>query len=285
MGWLDRYAYPVALAAISLTAIVLERFFPARPEQPLVCRAGFPSDLAHLIFNGHFLGVILYGIAVAHILPHVELHASLRLASAWPVWAQVPIALVAIDLMQWAVHVMLHRVPPLWRFHQVHHSVLDGEMSWIASFRFHWVEVVVYKSLLYLPLALLGFGPAAIMTHAIIGTAIGHLNHANLGWDYGALRYVLNSPRMHAWHHDAGSDAGRAVNFGIIFSLWDWLFGTARLPDAPPSRLGFDGVERVPADFLSHVVWPLVPRARGARRVAGMALGCVVIALGWWAAS
>jgi sterol desaturase/sphingolipid hydroxylase (fatty acid hydroxylase superfamily) len=281
---MSTYFYPVALAAISATAMLLERLFPARPEQPLLWRPSFPSDVAHLVFNGHVLGVILYGIAAQHVLPLLEPHVSLGLAGGWPVWLQVPVALVAIDLMQWAVHVMLHRVPLLWRFHQVHQSVVDGEMSWIVSFRFHWLEVVIYKSLLYVPLALLGFGPVAVMAHAVFGTVIGHLNHANLPWDYGPLRYVLNNPRMHAWHHDGAVDGPRAVNFGIIFSLWDWLFRTARLPEGAPSKLGFEGVDRVPTDFLSHLVWPLVPRGRGLRRALGMALGAGLIGLGWWAA-
>ena len=63
----------------------------------------------------------------------------------------------------------------------------------------------------------LGFAPQALFFHAIIGTLIGHLNHANLTWDYGIFRYVLNSPRMHLYHH--AYDAPRTgQNFGIIFS-------------------------------------------------------------------
>lgn len=277
------YLYLASLAILSLLAIALERIFGTR-EQPLLWRRTFPSDLAHLIFNGHFLGVILYGVAQTYLLPSLEPRFALNVAASWPLWIQIPIALVAIDLMQWMVHVFLHKVPFLWKLHQVHHSVVDGEMSWIVSFRFHWLEVVLYKSLLYIPLALLGFGPVAMMTHAIFGTAIGHLNHANLSWDYGPLRYVLNNPRMHLWHHDADVDGKSGVNFAIIFSAWDWIFRTARLPEAPPQRLGYEGVERMPEDFLSHVVWPLFPRAAGVRRALGMAVGAVSIALGWWLA-
>ncbi|MCA9605671.1 MAG: sterol desaturase family protein [Myxococcales bacterium] len=281
---MSAYLYPIALAVISLVAIGLEALFPARKDQPLLLRRSMPSDLAHLVFNGHFLGVILYGIANAYLLPRLEPTFALNVAHDWPLWVQIPVALLVVDFLQWCVHVLLHRVPFLWRIHQVHHSVVDGEMSWIVAFRFHWLEVVVYKSLLYVPLALLGFGPVAMMTHAIFGTAIGHLNHANVPWTYGPLRWVLNNPRMHAWHHDADVDGGRAINFGIIFSLWDWLFRTGRIPADPPARLGFDGVERVPTDFLSHFAWPLLPRAQGPRRAIGMVLGAGVIALGWWAA-
>lgn len=84
---------------------------------------------------------------------------------------------------------------------------------------------------------------------------MGHLNHANLDWGHGWWRYVLNSPRMHLWHHD--TESARARNFGIIFSLWDWVFGTAHLPDHPPRRVGFHGQEALPPDFFRRSLWPL----------------------------
>ncbi len=60
---------------------------------------------------------------------------------------------------------------------------------------------------------------------------------------------------MHLWHHAA---AGPARNFGIIFSAWDWLFGTALLPDHAPPRLGFDGDTALPRGFVGLSVWPLL---------------------------
>lgn len=288
---MNAYLYAMALAAISLLVLALEWRFPWRREQPLLKRRSLPSDLAHLIFNGHFLGVLLYGIAAHHVLPQLDrLWAQLGLtelvyrqvAAAWPLWAQIVVALLAVDLLQWGIHVTLHRVPWLWEFHKSHHSVVDGEMSWMASFRFQWAEVVVYKSLSYLPLAFFGFSPAAVMTHAIIGTLIGHLNHANLNVDWGPLRYLINSPRMHIWHHDYEADGRSTVNFGIIFSVWDWMFGTAKLPSHPPARIGFHGVEQYPRDFLSQMAWPLSAR-RTSLRWAGPVLGLGVLALGYWA--
>ena len=165
------------------------------------------------------------------------------------------------------MHVLLHRVPFLWDIHKVHHSVVDGQMDFFVAFRFHWLEVVAYKSLLYLPMAFFGFSTVPMVVHAVLGTLIGHLNHANLNLGYGPLRYVLNNPRMHLHHHRA---AEPAVNFGIIFSAWDYLAGTAVLPPQPPQRLGFDGVEEVPQGFVGRLVWPLqrVVRSRTSRSQA-----------------
>lgn len=64
-----------------------------------------------------------------------------------------PILFVS-DFVQWNTHRLLHRVPMLWNFHKVHHSV--KEMGFAAHLRYHWMEPVVYKSLLYIPIAIIG---------------------------------------------------------------------------------------------------------------------------------
>jgi sterol desaturase/sphingolipid hydroxylase (fatty acid hydroxylase superfamily) len=121
------------------------------------------------------------------------------------------------------------------------------------------------------------------MFHAVFGTLIGHLNHANLNWDYGPLRFLLNNPRMHLWHHDHDGTAKTTVNFGIIFSCWDYLFRTARVPDGPPDRLGFEGVADFPRDFFTQATWPLprlFPKARWAHLVLA-AGGVSLLTFGW----
>ncbi|MFZ9887731.1 MAG: rhodanese-like domain-containing protein [Myxococcota bacterium] len=291
MAWL----YPLSLAALSIVAWGAERLWPWRKEQRALRRA-LPSDFFHLVFNGHFLGVILYGIATHRVLPWVEpwlhehgVHEAVyaRVAAAWPVWLQIVVALVVVDFLQWCVHNLLHRVPWLWETHKVHHSVKDGEMDFIVSFRFQWTEVVIYRSLLYVPLAFFGFGEVAVMTHAIFGTFIGHLNHANLDLSYGPLRYVFNSPRMHLWHHNYDGDEKSTVNFGIIFSTWDWLFGTAKMPAEPPPKIGFAGVETFPTNFLSQAAWPLgrwLGQGSGATAMASL-FGLVIVGGGFVLAS
>ena len=289
------YFYPICLLLLSALVMGLETIAPWRKEQRRWRRNLF-SDLAHLIVNGHFLGVILFGIAAQYIIPHVDqrlaqanmqaafyrnIFADLRL------WVQIPLALFLIDFLQWGVHNLLHRVPFLWRFHQTHHSVMDGEMDFIVSFRFQWTEVIVYKTLLFAPLAWFGFSAEAIMVHALFGTLIGHLNHANLNLTWGPLRYLLNSPRMHLWHHDYDQTAGKAVNFGIIFSCWDWIFQTAYLPEDSPKRIGFPGVEEFPTDFLSQTAWlgDAWGKALGKLQVGpwiARATGAVLFAAGWW---
>ena len=66
----------------------------------------------------------------------------------------------------------------------------------------------------------------------------------------GPLRYLLNNPAMHIWHHVHGDSGPVNRNFGITLSLWDWLFGSAHVPDRPPDRLGFERIE-----FAGDIQW------------------------------
>jgi sterol desaturase/sphingolipid hydroxylase (fatty acid hydroxylase superfamily) len=266
--------YWVWLAGLSAVFVVLERLRPRDPTQRLV-RPGLATDLAYAVLNGHWLGV---GIAVAAaplaraldaLLEAGGLSIHLGIAASWPWWAQLAIAFVAIDLAQWGIHNLLHRVPALWELHKVHHSI--RHMDFWGSLRFHFGEAVVYKTLQYVPLAILGFDGGVLFAIAVVSTAIGHFNHANLRVRMGWLRYVLNGPEMHVWHHAHPSAGPTNVNFAINLAVWDWLFGTAYLPpvEGPPRALGFEGVEDFPGDPVRQELWPLWQRRYARRREAG----------------
>lgn len=249
--------YWVFLIAVSLPFIVAERLVPWRAQALL--RPGWVSDLIYIFLNGYLLGIVLEP-AASRVTPWVDTFVVPALGSGhvsgWPAWLQFLLAFFVVDLMQWSVHNLLHRLPWLWSLHRVHHSIVH--MDWIGSMRFHWGEIVVYRSLQYVPLLLLGFGGGPLLLLAVVSTAIGHFNHSNLRVPMGPLRYLLNHPGMHIWHHDHTLRGRSGCNFGINLSLWDWLFGTAYLPESPeqPERLGFEGVEHFPADVVRQELLP-----------------------------
>jgi len=250
------------LIGISVAFVLLERLFPWRKQQGLL-RQGWLRDVGFLALNGQVFWLLTAGLlgAVAVGATRALQVLGLRLEGSpvaeWPFAAQFLALLLLADFLQWCIHNLLHRVPWLWAFHKVHHSI--ATMDWIGNWRFHWVEILVYKSLQWLPLAWLGASPEAAFAVAVVSTVWGDLNHANLDVGFGPLGYVLNSPRMHLWHHDQSSEGGVAKNFGVVFSLWDYLFGTAFWPrDRNPERLGYPGMEEMPATFHGQVLWPLV---------------------------
>ncbi|MDA0334234.1 MAG: sterol desaturase family protein [bacterium] len=252
------------LTAVSLLCFVLERLWPWRPQQR-VLREGIWQDLFWLVFNGHYLGVLFalftgslvawFNQTLAQLgLPVPE---SLALLSAAPLWLQFVLFFLLKDFVEWNIHRLLHNVPWLWEFHKLHHSI--QQMDWIGNFRFHWAEIIVYKTLSYLPLVILGIDGSVLLAIAIIWTLAQDLNHANVMFDYGPLRYLLNSPKMHIWHHDTEVHGRGGQNFGLVLSVWDWLFRTAYWPadQEAPQRLGFGGIEAYPRDVPRRLIYPL----------------------------
>jgi sterol desaturase/sphingolipid hydroxylase (fatty acid hydroxylase superfamily) len=137
-------------------------------------------------------------------------------------------------------------------------------MDWIGNFRFHWTEIILYHTIKYLPLLVLGAEARAVLIAAAIATAIGHLNHSNLAITWGPLRYVLNSPRMHIWHHDIQVRDNAGVNFAVVFSLWDWVFRTAYMPEkGMPGEIGFKGEKKIPANLLWRFFLPFAEKKPG----------------------
>lgn len=246
--WFAQYWFWLGL--LSLVFVVLERLRPRDPLQRML-RPGLWSDLVYVVMNGH-----IWGVVIATLAPHIDISG--QLASNLPWGVQLAVAFVVTDFMQWGIHDLLHRVPLLWRIHKVHHSI--RVMDFWGDFRFHVGEIIVYKSLQYIPLALLGFDGTVLFALAIISTAIGYFTHANLNVPLGPFGYVFNGPQMHIWHHVHGAYGPINVNFGISLSVWDWLFGTAYLPEHNPEALGFDGVETYPANVVGQTVAPFDPR-------------------------
>ncbi|MEE3149056.1 MAG: sterol desaturase family protein [Bacteroidota bacterium] len=252
------------LLGLSLLVFALEIIIPWRKKQPIF-RRGFWLDAFYMIFNFFLFSLIGYNalsnVGVELFNDFLGLFGIDNLVAIevqdFPVWAQLLIMFIIADFIQWNVHRMLHRVPWLWKFHQVHHSV--KEMGFAAQFRFHFVETLVYKSAQYIPLAMIGFGIEQFFVVHMFSVFIGHLNHANLDWSYGPLGYVLNNPRMHIWHHAKAlpPEHKYGMNFGLSLSIWDYLFGTAYVPKSGKDiEIGFDGDERFPHDFTGQLTYP-----------------------------
>ncbi|MEZ4874242.1 MAG: sterol desaturase family protein [Flavobacteriaceae bacterium] len=262
----ENYFY--GLIIVSLLVWGLEIMFPWRKNQSIF-RKGFWLDAFYMFFNFFLLNLIVFiflsNVAEAlfnDLLSVVGLSVSdfqLLDLNQLPWGLGLLLFFVVSDFVQWNTHRVLHRVPFLWNFHKVHHSV--KEMGFAAQLRYHWMEPVVYKSMLYIPLAIIGgFEVEDVAIVHFFALTIGHLNHANLGWDYGLLKYMFNNPKMHIWHHSKSLPAHvrYGVNFGLTLSCWDYLFGTAHIPyNGRDIELGFEGDENFPVDFIHQELYPL----------------------------
>ncbi|WP_235297055.1 sterol desaturase family protein [Portibacter marinus] len=188
------------LIIVSLLFFFLEVVIPWRKKQP-VFRKDFWLDAFYMFFNFFLFSLIIYNAASDVIvnlfndgikaLTGFNLQANNPLNN-WPMWSILIIGFVVRDFVQWWVHRLLHKSDWLWQFHQVHHSV--EEMGFAAHLRFHWMETVVYRTLEYIPLALLGIGLYDFFIIHIFTLAWGHYNHSNIsvqGWVTGGILGIL----------------------------------------------------------------------------------------------
>lgn len=259
-GWHNYFWW---LVGLSLFVWLLEIIVPWRKGQSII-RKDFWLDGFYMFFNFFLFSLIGYNaisnIGVNAFNDFLALFGITNLVAinvqSWPVWAQLLTMFVIADFIQWNIHRLLHRIPWMWEFHKVHHSV--EEMGFAAHLRFHWMETIIYKVIQYIPLAMIGFGLQDFFVVHIIAVAIGHLNHSNLNITYGPFKYILNNPPMHIWHHAKKLPNQYGVNYGLSLSIWDYIFGTAYVPKSGrDEKLGFDGDEIFPRTFWKQIIYPL----------------------------
>ncbi|MEO6245631.1 MAG: sterol desaturase family protein [Opitutaceae bacterium] len=257
------------LLLISAVMFTLERLFPWRRSQEIL-RAGFVQDLFWMVFNMQYVSWMLaiatvqfvawFNSAFTHFgFPPPE---SLSLISRWPSWSQFIVFFLIKDFLEWNIHRVLHIVPWLWRLHELHHS--SEQLDWAASFRSHWAEIIIYKAVIYMPLVVLGVPDQIIFSILVASVVVQELSHANLNWDWGPLRYLINSPRFHAWHHDVQFHQRNGQNFGVNLVVWDWLFGTVYWPKTgeAPERFGLTAESNYPEGIWRRLWAPFLPRAK-----------------------
>jgi sterol desaturase/sphingolipid hydroxylase (fatty acid hydroxylase superfamily) len=140
-----------------------------------------------MFFNFFLFSLIIYNAAsdvVVHLfndgirsIASFDLQASNPL-NGMPLWTVLLVGFFVRDFVQWWTHRLLHRVEFLWEFHKVHHSV--EQMGFAAHLRYHWMENVVYRTIEYIPLALMGIGLYDFFIIHIFTLIVGHYNHSNI---------------------------------------------------------------------------------------------------------
>lgn len=266
-SWTNYFYY---LISISLVVWGLELAFPWRKGQKAF-RQDFWLDAFYMFFNFFLFSLVAYN-AISNIgvelvtsffaLFGIENMVAIHLGNL-PVWARLLLLFIISDFIQWLVHNALHRFDWLWQFHKVHHSVT--EMGFAAHLRYHWMENVFYKAVLFIPLTFIGFGLEDLFLMHAFNILIGHLNHSNLNITYGPLKYIFNNPVMHIWHHakEMPEEHPNGINFGLTLSIWDYLFKTAHIPHSGRDiELGFEDVEHYPEGFIGQSVEPFKKRKK-----------------------
>lgn len=231
------------LGAVALFVLLfaLERLVPLRKET-------------------HFwLGRLFVNVAIA-ILTFLAAAALVQPAAHWalawsaekpfglvhlvalPAWLEFLVTFLLMDLAFYYWHVANHRVPFLWRFHNVHHA--DPELDVSTAFRFHFGEVALSSIFTLVQVGLIGPSVWVFFAYQAAFQAEVLFHHSNLRLPIGferLLNKLVVTPRMHGIHHSQVRRENNS-NFGTVFPWWDRLHRTLGL-NIPQSaiRIGIPG--------------------------------------------
>lgn len=211
--------------SILLTMMLAEALFPRKARTKTRQRRWLTNLLIIVVDN----------IVLRLLFPIVAVGTAIwATANGWgifnlldvPLWLEIILAMVVLDLLIYVQHVVFHKVPLFWDVHKVHHA--DRDIDVTTGIRFHPIEMVL--SLLYkmLCVVLLGAPVAAVLLFELILNGCAMFNHSNvrlpIGFDRILRRFIV-TPDMHRIHHSIIVSETNS-NYGFSISLWDRLFGT-----------------------------------------------------------
>ena len=232
--------------------LMLERWRPYRKGLPFF-RDGLWVDLIwYTFFQSYLLKILIFGYLIQPLATHFG--AQFHWVTSWPVATQVAFFVVTHDFYIYWFHRFQHSSAFFWRTHEAHHS--GKQVDWLAGSRSHAVEIIINQTIEFAPIILLGANPVVVPIKALIDAVWGMYIHANIDVKSGRLQYVINGPEMHLWHH-ADHEEVFYANFSTKLAVWDWLFGTAYLPDGrKPERWGLPYA--FPKDYFGQHVFSVL---------------------------
>lgn len=243
--------FPLVVVLGMAMVAVLERVAPYEPAWNRDHGDDTRVDILHLLAS-HAL--IQIGVASAFglrlLLP--------ELPSAWantaPMWAQVLLAGLIMDFGLYIMHRASHASGMLWRLHAIHH--MPERLYWLNGGRRHPLSALVLAGPGLITLLALGATPIAVGAWMSIMSIHLAFQHANLDYSLGPFRRFLGVAEMHRWHHKREFEDAQ-VNFGEVFLIWDYLFGTWHDAPRSPSR-GEVGLKEntIPPTYFGQLLWP-----------------------------
>ena len=235
---------------MALIYVPLERLWPQYPKQGTF-RNEWTLDVVY--FMSTHLPIQILSFLV--LLPAMQATKYLAVPALQHLIARIPwllqffLAVVVADVAEYFIHLALHKVPFLWRFHAIHHS--SKALDWIAGSRSHFVDDTLVRGFILVPL-MLGFSQSIILAYLIFVTLHATWTHCNFRPNAKWLEKFLVMPRYHHWHHTSQKEA-IDKNFAIHFPWIDRIFGTYYYPDEWPEQYGLS-CEKLAPGFWAQTI-------------------------------
>jgi sterol desaturase/sphingolipid hydroxylase (fatty acid hydroxylase superfamily) len=218
--------WPEVVLAGTVLAVLLSCAEWIDPEDRNGPRAGAraPAGRRHVAWFAVYLtyapmAAVMTTWAAAAVVAHDPVQRSV---ARLPAGARIGGAIVIADLIAYWFHRSMHRVPALWRVHRVHHEATD--VRWWSTFRFHPVDGALAHAVPILGAAACGFGAGPLSVYIALVFAVTVFAHADVWMPGGWARRVVVLPAFHRSHHEVDRDD---LNYGLVLSVWDTIFGTA----------------------------------------------------------
>jgi sterol desaturase/sphingolipid hydroxylase (fatty acid hydroxylase superfamily) len=187
----------------------------------------------------------------------------------WPLWLELVLAVILLDLAIYIQHVATHKIPVLWLLHQVHHA--DTEVDVTTGTRFHPFEIVLSMLYKFAVIALIGPSAFAVFLFEILLNVFAMFSHANIKLSADVdnrLRTLIVTPDMHRIHHSTLMKETDS-NYGFNLSIWDRLFGTyIETPKAGHAAM-LIGLTPYQSRKPSTLIWCLLLPFKQVKRVLG----------------
>ena len=242
---------------------LLEVVLPKQKKHGLLSRKGFWLDTFYVFFNDVVIYIIgLYGICAVSefvflkILNLFNLHSlTIYDIKKWNPFLQVFIMFIIQDFCEFWAHYLLHRSDFLWSFHKIHHA--QETLGAGSTRHFHFFEMFVFKPILYLPFAVIGYSAMDYFLFQItVQNFWGFFTHSNIKVKWGFLNYIFNTPQTHSWHHAVNIPRRYGVNYASILNIWDLIFGFYYLPKDVEPKIGVTDQKKMPATFIKQMIYP-----------------------------
>jgi len=224
-------------AGVLLCMIVLEAAMPRR-NRALSRRARWPANLGIVVVDTLVARLLIPLPPAAAALWATDNGVGLFNILEMPALAVTAGGSVFLDFAIYVQHVVIHKVPVLWRLHRMHHA--DTEIDVTTGIRFHPIEIILSLLIKIALVVTLGIPAAAVIVFEVLLNASAMFNHANMKLPLGldrVLRMLIVTPDMHRVHHSWHRDETDS-NYGFCLSVWDRLFRTY----TPQPRDGHDGM-------------------------------------------
>ena len=245
---------------VALTAIFfLEGWFPLFQGRSNRIRHGL-TNISFGIINGLFVSLVFSHITVFTINWTKENSFGLLNFAHQPVFLKSIFAFVLFDLWMYLWHVANHNLPFFWRFHRIHHT--DLEMDVTTALRFHTGEIFLSSLVRLIIIPLIGMDLTHLFIYELCLQPVILFHHSNIAlpekWDR-MMRAIFVTPNMHRVHHSQVNTETNS-NYSSIFSPWDRIGRTFRKREEPKTIVF--GLEQFKdkdwQDFLGMLKTPFV---------------------------